>query len=208
MTVIRQFALLLCLFCLIIRVNSVFAKDTTPLTENEIENTLASFDLDFVLSDVNTLEKDHHSFILRDKQKKYIMSPDNVVKGVIISSVFDNKRYLEVTFYSDPDQYAELPLKWEEWKNQIDFTSGLWGSFSEPDVLYNSLADLETGAGKDLFIYDEPVEQSYLEIQYSMLPTTFTDEETINRSLMITFRLYEHYQLYEAIKNQLEKAPQ
>lgn len=125
------------------------SKPEFPLDKDTILKTIGELGLPCVISEDESQESlsrenaVYSNYILRDPERKYnVDNGDAVLYAGIISGMVDGNRYLSSVFDAKSLMRDEKPFAWEDWKQEIIFTSVLYGGFEDEEEVYWALSGL------------------------------------------------------------------
>jgi hypothetical protein len=171
-----------------------------PLEEDVIMTALEQTGLPGVISESETFSsiEGHIAYVLRDPTETYGDTENEVVTASISSALTEGERFLGMIFLSAPDEPATLPFAWEDWKQQIVFTTLLFGGFEDEEEVYRAFSDKKTPEGEERFEWDAQLPAGYCRVSYSF--NTFREQ-----SYTVRITIYESKSLYEKLhQKQLE----
>lgn len=165
-----------------------------PLEEDVITNALEQTGLPGVISESETFSsiEGHISYTLRDPTETYGDTENKVVTAGISSAITEGERFLSMIFLSDPDEPTTLPFEWEDWKQQIIFTTLLFGSFEDEEDVYRAFSNKETPEGEERFEWDAQLRGGYCRVSYNF-------NTILEQPYTVRVTIYESKSLYEKL---------
>jgi len=180
-----------------------------PLEEDVVMTVLEQTGLPGIISESETFSsvEGHISYTLRDPTKTYGDTENKVVTAGISSANTNGERFLGMIFLSAPDEPAALPFAWEDWKQQIVFTTLLFGGFEDEEEVYRAFSDKEPPDDEERFEWDAQLPGGYCRVSYSF-------NTTLEQSYTVRVTIYESKSLYQKLhqeimegKKELERSP-
>lgn len=163
-----------------------------PLTENTITDALEKTGLPGVISESETYSsvEGHIAYTLRDPTETYEDTENKVLIAGISSAITEGERFLGMIFLSAPDKPVSLPFAWEDWKQQIVFTTLLFGSFEDTEQVYRAFSNKRVPDDEEKFKWDVQLPGGYCTVSYSF-------NSNLRSSYTVFINIYESKSLYE-----------
>lgn len=176
-----------------------------PLDKETIMKTVDELGLPCVISDDESEElltrenTVYSNYVLRDLERKYQEdSLDTVLYSGIISGIVDGNRYMSTLFDAKSHMVNDKPFAWEDWKQEIIFTTILYGGFEDEEEVYRALSKLDVPDGDGVLKWGVQLSNGYCGVQRSSI-TRPAD----SRGYAIWINFYETEELY--LKAEQEK---
>lgn len=193
--------LVVCLLCSLSGCQkSTMPQPDFPLEEDVITDALEQTGLQGIISESETFSsiEGHIAYALRDPAKTYADTENKVLIAGISSAITEGERVLFVTFLSAPDEPATLPFVWKDWKQQIVFTTLLFGGFADEEEVYRAFSDKKIPEGEDRFEWDAQLPNGYCRVSYNF-------NTILAQPYTVRITIYESKSLYEKLhQKQLE----
>jgi len=169
-----------------------------PLEQDVIMTALEQTGLPGVISESETFSsiEGHTAYVLRDPMETYGDMENTVLIAGISSAITEGERFLSMIFLSAPDEPATLPFVWEDWKQQIVFTTLLFGGFEDGEEVYRAFSDKETPEGQERFEWDAQLPGGYCRVSYSF--NTIREQ-----SYIVRVTIYESKSLYRKLHQKM-----
>lgn len=179
-----------------------------PLEEDVIMTALEQTGLPWVISESETHSniEGQIAYTLRNPTDTYGDTENKVLTAGISSAFTEGERFLTVTFPSTPDEPATLPFAWEDWKQQIVFTTLLFGGFEDEEEVYRAFSDKKTPEGEERFEWEAQLPGGYCRVNYSF--DTILNQSRFDVTISESKSLYQKlYQEMMEQKEELESSP-
>jgi len=180
-----------------------------PLEEDVILTALEQTGLPGVISESETHSnlEGHMAYVLRDSTKTYADSDNKVLIAVISSAITKGERFLAVIFRSVPDEPATLPFVWEDWKQQIVFTTLLFGGFDDEEAVYRAFSGTETPEDEESFEWEAQLLGGYCTVSYQLNDSEVTHsfpEPIVDRAAYtVDITIYQSKLLYQKLQEEM-----
>jgi len=188
---------------------SALQKPAFPLQEADIITALEQTTLSCTLSEDKT--------ILSEEQTSYVLDSENqkFPAAIIISSNYDGKRILSLTFISPPTSTG-YAFSWEDWEQQFAFAASLYGGFSDRDEIYQGFFAQDVSDGKleisendlenlvaEQYEWDKEFPAGYCRIHYKLVnssietyPIETEISNIVEQTPHMTISIYESLDCY------------